>query len=147
MPRALSQSTMASIRAKYQSQRIALEGEKDREQRRQRDAENAARATARHSLERLDTEERAANTKTKGETDDIRARYGQQYRSFQETLSKLARDTASKLGKVDARIAVARGELFRLHWEKEKRRRQLKAFEEVRFSNYVKRVFLGSWAA
>lgn len=147
MPQALSQDSTAPIRAKYQSQRLALEGERDREQRRQRDEENAVRAQYRHSLEQLDTEERAANMKTKGMTDEIRARHAKQYRSFQETRSKLANDTAAKLRDIDGRIGEAHKELFRLHWEKEKARRQLKTFEEVRFPNYMKRLFLGSRAA
>lgn len=147
MPQVLSQSDTAAIQAKYQSQRHVLEDEKSREQRRQRDEENAIRAPCRRSLEQLDTEESAANTKTKGEVDEIRARYAQQYRSFREALSKLAEDTASKLRETDGRIAGARKELFSLHWEKEKLRRQLKAFEGIRFPKYVKRVFFGSRAA
>jgi hypothetical protein len=147
MPQALSQSNAAAIRAKYQSQQLALEDERGREQRRQRDEENAVRAQCRRSLEPLDTEESAANTKTKGEVDEIRARHAQQYRSFREALSKLAEETASKLREIDARIGEARKELFSLHWEKEKLRRELKAFEGIRFPKYVKRLFFGSRAA
>ncbi|MBI4582975.1 MAG: hypothetical protein HY717_02980 [Planctomycetes bacterium] len=147
MPQSLSQSNTAAIRAKYESQRQALEGERDREQRRQRDEENAVRAQCRRLLEEVDKEERAANTKIKGEIDEIRARYAQQYRFFRESLSSVADETASKLCEIDGRITEARKELFGLHWEMAKLRRQLKSFEGIKFPKYVKRVFFGLRAA
>jgi DNA-binding helix-hairpin-helix protein with protein kinase domain len=147
MPQALSGATTVAIQAKYQARRLAFENERGREQRRQKDEENAVRSQCRPSLEQLDKEETAANTVSKGEIAEIRARYAQQYGAFRETLSKLADDTASKLREIDGRIGDARKELFCLHWEKEKTRRQLKAFERIRFPNYVKRLLLGSRAA
>lgn len=147
MPSALSQSDAAAIRAKYEGQRRVLEEQRDREQSRQKIEEDKIRAQYRPSLEQLDKEERAANARTQTEITEIRARYTQQYRAIRETLSKLSDDTVSKFGEVDARIAEARKKLFSLHWEKEKLRRQLKPYEEIRFSKYVKRVFFGSRAA
>jgi len=147
MPSALSQSEAAAIRAKYEGQRRALEDQRDREQRRQRDEEERIRAQYRPLLQRLNEEENDANAKTQAAISEIRARYARQYRAIRETLSKLSDDTASKLREADARIAEARKKLFSLHWEKEKLRRQLKPYEEIRFSKYLKRVFFGSQAA
>jgi hypothetical protein len=147
MPSALSQSEAAAIRAKYEGQRRALEDQRDREQRRQRDEEERIRAQYRLLLQRLNEEKNDANAKTQAAISEIRARYAQQYRAIRETLSKRSDDTASKLREVDARIAEGRKKLFSLHWEKEKLRRQLKSYEAIRFSKYVKRVFFGSKAA
>ncbi|MCL6512267.1 MAG: hypothetical protein K6U78_16465 [Anaerolineae bacterium] len=147
MPSALSQSEAAAIRAKYEGQRRALEDQRDREQRRQRDEEERIRAQYCPLLQRLNEEENDANAKTQAAISEIRARYARQYRAIRETLSKLSDDTASKLREADARIAEARKKLFSLHWEKEKLRRQLKPYEEIRFSKYLKRVFFGSQAA
>jgi hypothetical protein len=147
MPSALSQSEAAAIRAKYEGQRRALEDQRDREQRRQREEEAKIRAQYRPLLQRLDEEENDAKAKTQAAMSEIRARYAQQYRAIRETLSKLSDDTASKFREVDVRIAEGRKKLFSLHWEKEKLRRQLKPYEDIRFSKYVKRVFFGSKAA
>lgn len=147
MPQALSQSDTTAIQTKYQSQRLPLVDERDRAQRRQRDEEDAIRARYGRSIEQLDTEESVANTKTKGEIDEIRARYARQYDSFRETLSKLADESASTLREIDGGISETRKKLFSLHWEKEKERRRLKTFEGIRFSKYVKRLFVGSRAA
>jgi hypothetical protein len=147
MPSALSQSEAAAIRAKYEGQRRALEDQRDREQRRQRDEEEKIRAQYRPLSERLNEEENDANAKTQAAISEIRARYAQQYRAIRETLSKLSDDTASKFREVDARIAESRKKLFSLHWEKEKLRRQLKPYEGIRFSKYVTQVFFGSKGA
>ncbi|NLE74294.1 MAG: hypothetical protein GX604_06680 [Actinobacteria bacterium] len=146
MPKSLSRTTTAFIQAKYRTQRRALEDERDREQQRQSVAETSVRSQCRSSLAWLEREEIAARTKTAGEIDEIRARYAQQYRSFQDYLLKLAADSAPRLREIDGMIAEARKELFRLRWEREKLRRQLKVFEEIRFRKYVKRVFFGSGA-
>lgn len=147
MPQALSQSDKTRIQTKYQSQRFPLVAERDRAQQRQRDEENAIRARYGRSIEQLDTEESVANTKTKGEIDEIQAQYARQYDSFREALAKLADETALTLSEIDGGISEARKSLFALHWQKEKERRHLKAFEGIRFSKYVKRVFVGSRAA
>jgi hypothetical protein len=147
MPSALSQSDAAAIRAKYEGQRRVAEKQRDREQSRQRIEEDKIRAQYRPSLEQLDKEEHAANAKTQAEISEIRAPYAQQYRAIWKSLSTLSDDTASKFREVDARIAEARKKLFSLQWEKEKLRRQLKPYENIRFSKYVKRVFFGSKAA
>jgi len=147
MSQSLSQNEQAAIRAKYQSQRRTFEGERDRLQQRQRNEETAVRQRYAHEFQRLDNEEQAAQAKTQREIDEIRERYRQQCRSLQESLSKLQKDTADELRKIDGRISEARKKLFSLHWEKQTARRQLKAFEGVRFAKYVARVFLGSRTA
>ncbi|MDR7556049.1 MAG: hypothetical protein QN157_10615 [Armatimonadota bacterium] len=144
MPSALSQSEAAAIRAKYEGQRRALEDQRDREQSRQRDEAEKIRAQYRPLSERLNEEENDANAKTQAAISEIRARYAQQYRAIRETLSKLSDGTASRLREVDARIAEGRKKLFSLHWEKEKLKRELKPYEGIRFSEYVKQVFFGS---
>lgn len=144
MPSALPQGEAAAIRAKYEGQRRVLEEQRDRQQRRQRDEEEKIRAQYPPLLALLDKEGNAVKATTQADIAEIRARYEQQYCAIRKGLSKLSDDAASKLRKVDGRIAEAVKTLWSLQWEKEKVRLQLKSYEGIQFSEYVKRVFIRS---
>ena len=144
MPQVLSQTDKIGIQTKYQSQRFPIVAERDRAQQRQRDEESSIRAHYAHSIEQLNAEERIANTKNRGQIDEIEIRYAPLYGYFQENLTKLADATASTLRDIDNEINETRKNLFPLHRQKENEKRRLKAFEAIRFSKYVKRIFVGS---
>ncbi len=144
MPSALSQGDAGAIKMKYESQRQALEGQRQRAQQQKRTEEDALRVQYPPLFEQLDKEEHTASAKYQTEIDEIQARYTQQYRVFQESISRLAADIEPKINEIDANIAIVNKDLFKLQWENAKLIRRLKSYEEIRFRKYMKRVFLGS---
>lgn len=144
MPQAIPQREMVVIQAKRQAQRRVLEDERDLEEQRRKDQENAIRAGRQRSLEQLDREESDANANRRREHEEIVIRYDLQCRAFQDTLSKLADETNSKIQEIDDKIVEVKKRLYPLYWDKGKMERQLKTFKRIRFPYFVKRVFFGS---
>ncbi|WP_428940420.1 hypothetical protein [Fontivita pretiosa] len=147
MPSALSPGEEAMIRTKYEAQRRMLEQQRDSEQQRLRREEVNIRAKYWPSLEQLEQEEKATKAMTQTLVSKVHARYAQEYRAIQARKLELERDTASRLREIDERIAETRRKLFSLHWERCKAARKLGSYVRIRFSEYVKRVFVGSKAA
>lgn len=146
MPSALSPSDVAAIRTKYADLRRSLVQLRDQRQSEIKTAEEKIESQYRIALSQLQVKDNDANAKAQAAIGEIQARYAQQYCAIRQKLSKLADEIASKCRDLDARIVECRTESFRLHWEKEKLRRQFIPYLGVRFRNYVKRIFFVSWS-
>jgi hypothetical protein len=70
----------------------------------------------------------------------VRSRYAQQYRSTKQSHAKLAADLRRAIADKDNVVSGIRRDLFRLHWEREKLRRELLRFQGLKFRNYLRRL-------
>jgi hypothetical protein len=140
MPKSLSPTEIAAITTKYLSQRQALMPQKEIAERRVIEAEATVRTKYKGLREPIGKDELAARSKLQSMKDGIENKYKDRYASFASIRKKQDDDLKRSFSDLDERSAKERRNLFTLHWEQEKVRRRVMAFERIRFSSYLKRV-------
>lgn len=143
MPKSLSPAERGRIKSKYEAQKRQLESRRDDEQRCLSAEESALRDRYRTARRPLDVEESTAQARANRELQGIANRYAQEYASISQDLAKLAADLLEKSRTIDESSEQIRKQLFDCNWQLAKTRRELTAFKNISFGQYVRSGFFG----
>lgn len=146
MPKTLSQSDVNIIKAKYEPQRYQLEKQRDEIQQRLKIEETRLREHFTKTRQPLSIEQLNAQTKANNESQEIVRRYAQEYSSIAQAEVRLTAKYREHYQKIDEQIAQMRKQLFDIHWQLAKIRREQIAFKNISFENYLRLVLLGKRA-
>jgi hypothetical protein len=140
MPKILSTAETGCIRSKYASQMQTLQSEKVLVEQRVREADAHVRTKYKGLREPLEAEELTATYRMRSKVEIVEKKYKDRYASLGKICRQLDDDFKRGVTELEERNNKERRNLFALHWEQEKIRRQLRAFSRVSFAAYVKRV-------
>jgi TPR repeat protein len=140
IPRTLPTAQSATIHARYRAQLAALEAERAAAQQQNSDEINAVQSQVRHEQGALVARENAIGDTLRRAESAIQSR-------FAPDLAKCAADAATVVStvqkrndEIDRRARETRKASFSINWRREKIRREVAAFDAVRFPKYVRRI-------
>ena len=142
VPSALSQADVATIKARYSSQKQQLEAQRDGAQRRLNAEVNAVRSQAANEIIVANDELSMAQSKANQEIRAIADQYAPRYDALTKMQSEMSTEANQQCQKLDEEIGLLRKKMGEYHWQLTKIRRELLAYDSVSFKTYL-RVVLG----
>jgi len=137
MSTSLTQSEVNTIKKRYELQKHQLENQRDEMQRRLTGQEGAIRDQYVPKGKALDAEQLDTQTKAAQELQLITNKYDREHTSLSEKASQLDTEIKIETQRIDEDMGKLQKQMFDCHWQLAKSRREIKAFENLSFRNYI----------
>ncbi len=140
MPKMLPVVEADTIKGKYASQRQTLQSQKIVAEQQVRETEASVRTKYKRLREPLQAEESAAAQRMQSKLEITQKKYKEQYDSSESIRKKIEEEFKRSAAEIDEKINKERKDLSTLRWKQEKVRHGLRAFANITFSIYLRRV-------
>ncbi|NPC73827.1 hypothetical protein HPP05_29125 [Corallococcus exiguus] len=140
MPTKLDGSATQNIRGKYAKLHADLELELDRMWQKNADEINSVRVQVARERERLAVLERQADGSLKAADLAVRDRFAPEFVQAQKELDAASSIAHKAISQIESKLQAARAEAFRLQYRREIMRKDLSAYDPVRFGKYMRRL-------
>jgi TPR repeat protein len=140
VPRALPAAQSAAIHSKYRAQLAALEAERAAVQQQNSDEISAVQSQVRQEQDALVARENAIGDTLRRAESTIQSLFAPELAKCAEDAAAVVSAVQKRNDEIDRRAQETRKASFSINWRREKVRREVAAFDSVRFPKYLRRI-------